>query len=211
MLLRFYLPSSGAADVSPSFGSGWDGTASGDRLKCVTTRINSAMTRKLYPTIGAATPAEFVLNRQYVSAPLVAGTLSGTVKGQIRCGRTAGVGTLAVQILVVSNDGSTVRGTALSVTASQLTSTPPRFEGSSLDVNRKLRDASDNTSITLSSVVVQAGDRLVIELGCRELASSGLNNAHTFGDNSGTDLPEDETTSTANNPWVEFSSCPALQ
>lgn len=208
--LRFYMPSTGAADVSPTFGGGWADTALGDRRKCVTTRISSAMTDTIFTTI-AGTSAQFVLRRQYVSAPLQAGTLSGTIKGQVRASGSGTNSTLAVGIFVVSNDGSTVRGTALANTASQLTTTPPRFAGSSVKTNRQMLDASDSASIALSTVTVQSGDRLVIEIGVRELAGGGINGTLVFGDNSGTDLPEENSTSATNNPWIEFSSCPPLQ
>ncbi len=44
---RFYLPSTGAAAVSPSFGGGWNVTTGGDRLACVVSRIGSAQTSKV--------------------------------------------------------------------------------------------------------------------------------------------------------------------
>lgn len=209
--LRFYFPSTGASDVNPAFDAGWDRTADADRRKCVTTRISSADTRKLYATLAGA-GAQHCLNRQYVSAPLEAGSLSGTVKGQVRCGRAAGTGTLALTVRVVSNDGSTFRGTAISLAASQLTSQPPRFVGNSVDTNRRMLDASDSASISLSTISVQAGDRLVIELGARELESGGgVNNTMPFSDNQATDLAEDDASTSAFNPWIEFSSCPPLQ
>jgi hypothetical protein len=49
---------------------------------------------------------------------------------------------------------------------------------------------------------------LVVEVGFRE-TDSGTNffrfGALVFGDDSATDLPEDQTTTTADNPWIEFS------
>lgn len=208
--LRFYLPSTGDADVSPSFGGSWNGTSGADRRKCVTTRISSSMTNKTFTSLTGTSP-QFILSRQYVSAPLEAGTLSGNIKGQVRGAGSGADANLAVSVFVVSNDGSTVRGTALAPSASQLTTSPPEFEGSSVSVNRQMLDASNNASIALTPVNAQAGDRLVIEIGVREIDGGGINGTIVYGDNSGTDLPENNTTSTANNPWIEFSSCPPLQ
>lgn len=210
--LRFYFPNSGAADVSPTFGSGWNGTSGADRIKCVTTRIGSAMANKTFTTL-AGTTGTFILSRQYVSAPLDGGTLSGTIKGQVRAASGAADSTLAVSVFVVSNDGSTVRGVAVAPAASELTTQPPEFVGSTTGTNRRMRDASDNFLIALTSVTVQAGDRLVIEIGVREVDGGGINGVLVYGDDNASDLPEaeDNTTTTALNPWIEFSSCPPLQ
>lgn len=206
---RFYLPSTGAAEVSPAFGSGWDVTANADRIKCVTTRINSAPAQKTLTT-NATTSPQFDLNRQYVSAPLEAGTISGTVKGQVKCRRASAVATLAVQIFVVSNDGSTVVGTLLSVTASQTAATPPLFPGASTTTNRRMLDASDVAAIPIATQAISAGDRLVIEIGCRESSNAQIVGM-TFNDDNATDLPEDDTTTNDFNPWIEFSDCPPEQ
>lgn len=211
---RLYLPSSGAAAVSPAFSGSWSNTASGDRLACVTARISSAFTDKTVNTIAGTTEA-FVAVRMYVGPPMVAQTITGTIKGQVRGqeSATAVNGTLAVHIRVVSNDGSTVRGTLLAVSASDTGSTPFEFDPTGL-TNRKFRDVSENAALSLSSLAVLDGDRPVIEIGFRQIpGSSSTSRSVTlnFGDNSGTDLPEDDTTTAANNPWIEFSNAPLFQ
>lgn len=159
----------------------------------------------------------FILWRQYVSDPLDAQTITGTVKGQVYCQTSAASSnpTLAVVIRVFSNDGSTERGVLLAISASQLTTDPPVFwdSGSSLSVeNRQLKDSSDNTSITLSSVAALAGDRLVIELGFRETGTSAIAVARGyFGEANANDAAENETdrnggtAASVRNPWVEFT------
>jgi hypothetical protein len=214
---RWYLPSSGAAAVSPAFSAAWHKTTDGDRLACTPIKGATAMTVKA-ATADATGGGRFILWRQYVSDPVEAQTISGTVKGQVYCQTNSGISnpTLAVTIYVVSNDGSTVRGTLLGISASQTTGDPPVFwdSGSLVNVeNRQLKDSSDNTSLTLTPVVAQASDRLVIELGYRETGTSGSTVARAyFGDANATDAAENETdrnsatAASVRTPWVEFSN-----
>jgi hypothetical protein len=99
-------------------------------------------------------------------------------------------------VKVVSSDGSTVRGVLVGSAG-----TPRTFD--SLPTN--LTNRSDSTTST--EVIAQAGDRLVIEIGTG--GDPGLSGAHDsslgFGDSAASDLPEDITTTTALNPWVEFA------
>jgi hypothetical protein len=79
------------------------------RRKTVTTRINSAMA-DYQITSGTAAPEFFGLV-QYVSDPIAAQTMSGTVKGRIRGSQSGNGfdGTVAIGIHVFSNDGSILR------------------------------------------------------------------------------------------------------
>jgi hypothetical protein len=201
VVTRFYLPSSGAADVTPSFDAGWFNTASADALKCVTARISSAMSNKNVSETNSTANQDWAM-RMYVSDPIGAQTITGTVKGQIRALESGSAGDQRAQMLVkvVSNDGGTSRGTLLAFDTSALSN-----EFATSATNRKFPKGSSGSA--LSSVAAQNNDRIVIELGFRKGDTSSTNFAATlvFGDNSASDLPEDETTTTANNPWVEFS------
>jgi len=115
---RIYLPSAGAADISPpfTFESAWDETSSfADRLRCVTSKINSPMTG-FGPQVKVATANKDILLRQFVSDPLAAQIISGTVKGTIRASESAtndNLDQVRLKLLVVSNDGQTLRGVLL--------------------------------------------------------------------------------------------------
>lgn len=204
MATRFYLQNSIAADISPAFSTEWTGTTSADRLWCDTEKCRTAMANKTVTMLGGS-GAEFELARMYVSDPLQEQDISGTVKGQIRCveSLTTNNATVAITIrLVDGNDGANLK-TLLALTASDdTTATPPEFATSL--TNRKLQDASESASLTLTAAYVPEGSRLVIELGVREVATAGTASLN-FGDDSATDLAEDNTTTTANNPWIEFS------
>ena len=197
---RFYLPSTGIAQVSPAFSASWNLTTAADRIRMYNAhyRINSAMTAKT--ATGDNTTPQSILNRQYVSDPIAGQTITGTVKGQL-LGNENNVGfdgVSAVLIRVVSNDGATVRGTLLALTY-------PVLAG-----NEYLVSTDENrytpVSTALTSVAAQNGDRIVVEVGFYCYSKNSKIGSQTFGDNNASDLPEDQTTQTQNNPWIEFSA-----
>ena len=145
-----------------------------------------------------------ILNRQYISQPLVAQTISGTIKGQLRGSESnAGMdGVASIGIFVCNAQGVIV--------ATLLTITNPALTGN--EYTNTLANRNTPISSTLSSYTCVNGDRLVIEIGVSQKANSNNRNVtHSFGDNSATDLPEDQTTTTANNPWIQFSMTIKLQ
>lgn len=145
----------------------------------------------------AASSVNNLLARQYVSAPLAAQTISGTVKCYLRALKSVGQTHKAnMSIRVCNNAGSSFTGTLLAL-GDYAGGT--QFNNTTLE-NKKFADGE-----ALSSLAVNAGDRLVIELGSLSAASSDGHGTLSFGDDSGTDLPENETTTAANNPWIEFS------
>ncbi len=193
---RFYLPSTGLAAVSPGFDGVWDSsTGSPDRIRCVTTKLGSAMTDKtLSPDVAIA---DFLL-RQYVSDPIAAQTITGgTVKGQIRMyeGVKQQNAMSDILIKVVSNDGATVRGT---------------LEALNTGVNELAIGALTNRytpgSTGVTEVIAEDGDRIVFEIGIYKDSTRTTNLVISFGDDHATtDLGENETDTAAYNPWVEFS------
>lgn len=200
---KFYLPSTGAAAVSPAFtlsGFSWTDTASADRIAAVTTKINSAVTDKVVAGTGGTGIDQ--LFRQYVSAPIGGGPITGTVKGQIRTLEelTAADARAQIVIYVVSNDGSTLRGVLYGGDTAALSS---EFSNAGR-VNRKFPRSSP---VSVSSVSAATNDRIVMEIGARRSGSGAVDVYLVFGDTTtGSDLPEDETTSTSTTlPWIEFS------
>lgn len=198
---RLYLPSSGAAPISPAFAAEWESVNTTRRL-AVTTKISSsiALTSQADAT---ATSNRDIGVVQYVSNSIASGPLSGTVKGQISVRQDGSGENLRSQIIirVVSNDGSVVRGTLY---AGDLTTGTgdPTSEWSTIATNRRFpRDAP----VALATVGVQDGDRVVIELGARKHAATSVTAELRLGDNSGSDLPDNETSTSTYNPWIEFS------
>ena len=191
---RFYLPTSAeVAAVSPSFTvAGWSTSEAADRGRCVLSRLNTVMTTK------ESVPVKSIscLNRQYVSDPLAPITISGKVRGQVLGIEASNAAKLvsAVAIRLVKNDGTdyaTVKTLlALTIEATEYTTSwanryTPNF-------------------YPISTGTAESGDRLVIEIGYSSTNPATKGGSQMFGDNAATDLPIDETSTAALNPWIEF-------
>lgn len=193
MATRFYLKSTGAAAVSPAYDAGWANTTLAARLAMQTTTIASADT-PVFCSSQAAPSNEDWLVRQYVSGQYGAQTITGTIHGQVRIFADDTSAYTVIMAYVVSADGTVVRGTLLAETvsanAAPATGTP---------TNRYTP-----ASVAVTSVDMQSGDRVVVEVGFR-LNGTTIQAGLQIGDPSGTDLPVNETTTAVNNPWIELS------
>jgi hypothetical protein len=192
---RFYFPSSSAAPaISPTGDAGWNNTASMVRRLAVTTKTSTAMASVTITE--TATNPEKMAHGQFIYGPLAAQNITGSIKGQFRCLESVATvnANLQVGVRVIASDGTTVRTGGLSVTGStNNAATPPEITTAAL-TNRRLLTSGDATPLTLTDVVAQAGDYLVIEIGHRN-ASGGTSATVgiSFGDNSATDLAENDT------------------
>lgn len=227
---RFYFPKAlrslskdgFAAPVLPAFDSAWEYTSAVEtdavprgRLapeKYATSSPANGITdsRPAYDVSGTA-PFD-LLGAQYVSPALAAQTISGTAKMQMLVNEETAADNIASQLVirVVSNDGQTVRGTLYAGDTD--TTNPPSSEWATSATNRKFPRAA-LVPITLSSVVAQEGDRIVVELGgrMRGPARASVQMAFITGSNGTDDLPEDETDTTqTKTPWIEFSNALTL-
>lgn len=200
---RFYLPVSGAAAVSPTFGGGttWTVTTGADRIRCVTTKSSTALTSKTITETNAAQGNS--LGRQYVSDAISAGDITGTVKGIIRCSESSTDvnANSQVVIYVVSNDGATVRGQLIAFDNSALSN-----EFATTLTNSKFPKAWSGAGKSVTTVTAQANDRIVIEVGTRTSGGEDGSGVLNLGDTGATDCAEDETGTAANVPWIEFSA-----
>lgn len=203
MATRIYLPSSGAAPISPAFAAGWGITGSAARRGAVRTPSGTSHTTKTVAETSSAVVD--VLIAQYVLADaLAAQTISGTVKGQALAYESATGADARAQITirVVSADGLTVRGTLLDFDTGALVD--------------ELSTAGENAQFprggaqALSPVAAQAGDYLVIEIGYRahNTTSTSRSAGITFGDAAAGDLPEafGGSSGAFARPWIEFSA-----
>ena len=188
---RFYLPSTTVTPpISPGFNAGWDETSDADRRSMFTTKQSTAFTDK---SITTALSVGQTLFRQYISIPLAAQILSSPVYIYVRAMETLGTLNAVSQIVlkVVSADGSVVRGTLLDL----------GDFGGGTEFNTSLRNKSFADGDVPTSVTTLDGDYLVLEIGISHAAVIDVS-AINFGDTSDTDLPEDETTTSADNPFL---------
>ncbi|MEW6378589.1 MAG: phage tail protein [bacterium] len=196
---RFYFPRYVSAPISPAYSSQWEQVNTCRWMTYPAKTGASAGGQGVVETSGSA-PYDVSIY-QYISDALTAQTISGTVRGQIRAYEINSDGDFcpALLIKVVSGDGSILRGTLLAYFPSALTS---EF---SLFPTCENRHFPPETALT--PLTIQAGDRLVIELGVRAFNTLAVSREAGLiaGDIDSIDLPEDETTATAANPWIEFS------
>jgi hypothetical protein len=200
---RFYLPSTGTPPISPAADGSWEQTSDLIRLSLVTTKIGS--TQLIQSGASNSTTGSFdVLLAQYISDPLGAQTIDGTVKGVTKARETNGAADLRTQMIikVVSGDGLTVRGTLLSHDEGTLTSE----WSTSSTLNSRLAPVALRSN-TLTPVVAQAGDRVVVEIGYRRHTTIDPTSytGRLYFEDSGTDLPESDSDTTVGDPWIEFS------
>jgi len=209
MTTRLYFSLDSLAAIAPSsWSTGWNktsGTAANRELTLQNNVDTSALV--LITNTGVGTSGQFTAIFRNISPSLKAQTISGSLKGQfVAFENAAGDNyTLAVAVKVIKADG-TDRGILLAVSASDDTSTTPP-ENATSNTNRHIRDAAEATSLSLSSLAVSDGDRIVVELGFRQASTSTNVGGVMRGRGTGidTDLPENE--STANGiGWVEFSN-----
>jgi len=158
MSTRFYFTATAAPAITPAYDANWNKTANAVRRLLSRSKLTTINATSSDTETNAA--AYNILNRQLISKPLVAQTITGTVKGQMRASETDPAADMchALVVKVVSGDGLTVRGILLSDFPAALAS---EFDSSGL-VNRKFP-----ASTALSSVTAQDGDYLVVELGVR--------------------------------------------
>lgn len=149
-----------------------------------------------------------VLMAQFVSPSIAAQTITGTVHMQMQALESTGTDDHRSQLVVrvVSEDGTTVRGTLYGGDTGSLTD---EWATSMQNVTFPQDSVSP---ATMSSVVCSDGDRIVVEFGFRRhgAAISNRDPQIRLGDGGASgDLPDSEsdtTTSNGFNAWIEFSN-----
>lgn len=212
MATRFYLPAftgGTAPPVSPGYGSIWDETTSGgQRFVTATTKAATALeNRQIGETSASATYD--VLFHQYVSAPLEAQTISGSLSGVVRAIQSAAAAddSLQVMVRVVSEDGATERAVLYGGHAAALNTTADALGQEIAVTTAATRVIPSGTAITSYTCV--AGDRLVIEVGYRshDTSTTARNSILRFGDPTATgDFALTAGLTTDLCPWMEMSA-----
>lgn len=200
MATRLYINRDVWLRLSAAAQAEWEKATGFQRYKLNTAKRTTSPHSSLFSVVIAAqgTAGNDTLLFQGVSDPLdVDQTIAGTVKGQARFAEAALTLDARAQciIWVAAPDGS-VRGVLCMADAGALAS-----EFGTALANRKVPRGG---AIALSSVAALAGDRIIWEIGARQHAA-GVNNLTLSVGYAATDLAEDETTTAANAPWLEFS------
>jgi len=212
MATRFYFANGTgyAADVTPSsWSAGWNKTSGVAADRKLLGHKFAVEAEAFFANVNTGFSGDFTAVRRYISGPLAAQTISGTIKGQFKCAQpnAADSMTLAVAIKIIQADGSDRAALLAPAASDNGTTTPPEMAITTL-TNRQFQDSAESASISLTSQSASFGDRLVVEVGMRQSASVATANIQfTTQATQGTaDLGENNTDTTALNPWIEFSN-----
>lgn len=144
-----------------------------------------------------------LLWHSFVSKPLTAQSISGTVKGQMRCYEGGTGMNLSSQMRIYLIDG--VTGAIKSTLYGGAGAWASGAEWSTTTTNRQMPQGG---SVALTSQTAVAGDRLLAMVGA--ICGANFTGMPFFLDTkafTGADLPEDTTTTDATRtPWLEFSA-----
>lgn len=194
----FYLNTGTTCPIVPGVNAAWNVTTGNTQKMMNPTKDASTIASITSGLTGAAAVRKIILS-QWISQPLAAQTMNGTLTGQVRFNMSSissRTGEGFVYFSVLSAAG--VRTEVGTLTTTALTATL---------TNRTL------ISLTLSAVSVPAGGRFCVDIGWNY--STGSNTATSgvgsFGSSSATDLAVDNTTTTANNPFIKFSQTVVFQ
>jgi hypothetical protein len=200
MATLFYLPSTGAAAVSPPIGAGeWA------HINTVRRPLNSVKGSSAIATTAFAPDAadHLVAGRshfvQFVSDVLPPQTIPAQlVKMQLRCAEDNAGNNLFLnwRVLASSEDGTQLLGTILATKA----------DGT--EVGTALTNRSDSATTTVFTALQNF--RLVLEIGLGGTPTNttgvqGHSGSISFGENAANDLPEDDASTAALNPWMQFA------
>jgi hypothetical protein len=204
-MTRFYLPSAGAASISPSPAAAWTAIGAAIYVPLVRGKTGSA---KFYQSVMQAnTVTDNVLCAVYVSEPLGAQTVTGNWTMVMSCyeSNVAMNSSLQMTVRVLSGNGSTVRGTVYAGHSAATTATVGALgeEMSSVDDFTRIIPSQAGSSVT-----AQAGDVLVVEIGFR--AANTVNTVYQaeldLGDNQAADYALTSGVSgRTSDAWVETS------
>lgn len=202
---RYYITQDVLQSFNPQFRGAWSDTLQGQIRLPLTISTDGTTMSSIQVLSGEAVAKDSILVFQAISGKLAAQIISGaTLKGQIRGleSHTAANGTVAICAYIVSKDDS-LCGFLINTSASDGTATPPELAAAL--TNRQFQDGAEATPLSLATVEVPEEGYLVVEIGIRENTTTARSYDLSVGNNSATDLPEDNTTTAANNPWIEIS------
>ena len=199
MATRLYLPGTPATTrITPTPDTAWEDASALARVVTDTAKINNTLATVSFTDNNAAD--RDCLLRQYVSKlPLTSGqTITGAqaIKFQVLAQERAVGNNMFTALGIRIINGTTVNKTVLVVTR----------DGVEID-DTPLTNRQFTANSAAGDYTTVAGDFLVIEIGAGGDPGGGQDHDFDFrlGDSSVTDLAEDDTTTTDNNPWVELT------
>jgi hypothetical protein len=203
MATRLYF-AGGAPTISPAFDASWELGVNRGLLRSSKDGTSAMSTGTASTALNTPAGAVDVAWAQFISKPLRGnGTIAGQISGVMRVLESAAAADLRVQcvIRVLSEDGTTVRGTLVASDTGALSS---EWDAATL-TNRKFPRGGP---VTPTAVAYSDRDRLVVEIGFRKHESAVTNRTGSFRFGNpvgGTDLTLNETGTSDDVPWLELA------
>lgn len=204
MATRLYFRPLATPTITPGFAA-WTRTTEGVRRYMLPVKAGDAMVG--FTAWANTSPAAnaSALFAQFISEPMAAGVAFSTgdsLKCYIRCSESAtndNVNRQPICVKVYSQDGTTLQATLKALGFYG----PVTTEWSTSLRNKTLADG-DNFDASYTTI---AGDVLVVEVGGQVDGTGGttVTGTMSFGSDNATDLGQNETDTTALNPWFESS------
>lgn len=194
---RLYFLQQPAPDTAV-YQTAWNNKSSGLNFLMYSYTDNKVQANQTGLTISPPLPKRS-MSAQYVTPPLAAQTLNGTIDGQMKYISNVGAngGYILIYVRQLDYYGNVKREIDSSLSTGYIIS--------SSQTNRTM------TTINLSNVSISNGDRLCVEVGWKYVAGATNLRTTTFPATSLSprptkDLPVDTTTNvTTLNPWIQFS------
>lgn len=199
MATKIYIPAINTpVGISPAIDSAWEVSSLLTRGIASTTKFGDALQTIAFSE-GTNVNNQDIIFAQLISAPLTVGqTITGAqaLKAQCRVIETTSSNNMFLTVGIRVMNGTTVQKTVLAVT---------RDNSEASNTTLQNRQFTANSAATNYTTV--AGDRLVIEVGMAGTPAAG--NGHScsmrLGSNGASDLAEDNTTTSDDNPWVSLT------
>jgi hypothetical protein len=199
MATKIYLPSSGAAAVSPAFYALGD-TSQADYIEAKLAKGSTALANKTI-TIAASGSNIYYTVRMYVTPPITAVTFQAADTFQLtcRCKQSAAnvnMSRCLMLLRIVSGDGATFRATLFS----------GGYNYNALATSLTSRATSPGSPTAFySGGSAQDGDRLTIEIASRADAPADGTADFNFGEDAANALDISDSDTDADYPFLELS------
>lgn len=201
MATRFYFDSTNAPSVSPAFNSNWEQTGQAIRRRLISKAKDFPSTALTNNTVTIPiTTTQDILAYQLTSDPLGVTNLGGLFQVVIRCAESATTANahLAYALRILRADGTTF----VEVASSFATAT----EFGTTAATRLIGNGTSTIAIANTNIL-QAGDRLILELGVRASApTAATTGTLRVGTAAATDFAFTNGLTTDLNPWCEFTA-----
>jgi hypothetical protein len=204
---RLYL-SGTISDIAPAESDRWNFTSGNPRLSLVTDPDGSVLGDFGRSATGVTTVLDYAIGQFVSSGFLEAGEIAGRVRGMVLLRESQADLQARTQVVIraLSGDGTVERGILVDEDDTGVLVD----EWATTAEARKIPGGWTGAGADVSPVTVQAGDRLVVEIGFRTFAnlpSSSRSGLLRKGAPFGTaDLGEVEGVTDDLRPWLEFSS-----